>query len=285
MSGAKSEMTARIEEAKRVLLGRCTPFPKIVIVLGSGLSEVLKDMKIEVEIPYAELPHVKSATVEGHRGRLLIGDLHGVRVACMQGRLHFYEGIEMADVVFPFRVFAMAGAEAFVLTNASGGLHPDMAPLDLCLIRDHINLMGTNPLVGPNLDGLRPEIPRFDSSLRSGFFTDFCHGRGPIEYTATTGGLRGHSRALIRNSGGNSYVPRAWWRCGRHVHCARSHRATPYGKEGRGGLVHHQPCRRRNSQPLVHSEVLENAKKAYGLFSRLLIEGVKQIGKELGGAG
>ena len=279
----KNEMIARIDESKQILMARCPQFPKIVIVLGSGLSEVLKDMTIEAEIPYSEIPHVKSATVEGHRGRLLIGDLHGVRVACMQGRLHFYEGHKMEDVVFPFRLFAVAGAEAFVLTNASGGLHTDMAPLDLCLIRDHINLMGTNPLIGPNLEQFGTRFPdmthlydpdfcrifataadRLNISLRQGVYVAI---HGPSYETPAE--IRMY-RILGGDIVGMSTVPEA---IALH-HMGKRVVAVSCITNLAAGVT---------SEPLVHSEVLENAKKAYGQFSRLLIEAVKQIGKELGG--
>ena len=149
----------KLNEAKEMLLSRISEFPKIVVVLGSGLGELTQDLEIETTISYSDIPNFKQSTVEGHAGCLVVGNLHGVRVACMQGRLHYYEGHTMEEVVFPTRAFAWAGGKAFIITNASGALKEGMSPLDFLLIRDHINLMGTNPLRGKNFEDLGPRFP------------------------------------------------------------------------------------------------------------------------------
>lgn len=149
----------RISEAEAALKKRVPDFPKIVVVLGSGLGSVLASMEIETEIAYTEIPHFKASTVVGHAGKLVVGKLGKTRVLGMQGRFHFYEGYSMAEVVFPYRVFGHLGAGGFLLTNAAGGVHADMAPRDLVLIRDHINMMGNNPLIGKNLELLGPRFP------------------------------------------------------------------------------------------------------------------------------
>ncbi|NBX93629.1 MAG: purine-nucleoside phosphorylase [Proteobacteria bacterium] len=160
----------KLEEAKHHILRKCPDFPGMLIVLGSGLGSLLDDLKLEVEIPFNEIPHFKKATVPGHSGRLVIGTLGKIRVSCLQGRLHYYEGYSMAEVVFPFRVLALCGAETFLLTNAAGGVHSDMNPGDLLLIKDHINCMGDNPLIGANEETLGARFPDmtqvYDSHLR-----------------------------------------------------------------------------------------------------------------------
>lgn len=162
-------MMKKIEEARNEILKRCSSFPRSLIVLGSGLGSLLSEMEIETEIPFEEIPHFKKATVTGHSGKLVVGKLGNARVACLQGRLHYYEGYSMEEVVFPFRVLAQSGVELFFLTNASGGIHPEMNPGDLMLVSDHLNCMGSNPLIGPNEDKLGPRFPDmsrvYDSEL------------------------------------------------------------------------------------------------------------------------
>lgn len=148
-----------LNEAKSFIQKQCDSFPSIMITLGSGLGHLLKEMKIELEIPFDRIPHFRKATVAGHQGKLLVGTIGTRKVACLQGRLHYYEGYSMQDVVFPFRVLAHCGVEIFLLTNAAGGLRPDMQPGDLMGITDHLNLMGTSPLIGPNEAQLGERFP------------------------------------------------------------------------------------------------------------------------------
>lgn len=154
-----NDLLNQISQAKAFLLEQVGTMPRYVITLGSGLSGVIDGMETECEFRLSEIPFLRVPTVQGHRGRVVVGKLHGARVLAMQGRLHCYEGYPMSDVVFPFRALASAGAEYFFLTNAAGGLHPEMVPSDLVLIRDHINMMGDNPLIGPNFQELGPRFP------------------------------------------------------------------------------------------------------------------------------
>lgn len=125
--------------------------PKIALVLGSGLGDFVDGMENKVEISYKDIPNFSHSTAPGHKGKLIIGDLEGVKVLCMQGRLHCYEGHSMKDTTYPVRVFKELGVEKLLLTNASGGIDEDMKPGDLMIITDHINSMGNNPLVGENV--------------------------------------------------------------------------------------------------------------------------------------
>jgi purine-nucleoside phosphorylase len=133
--------------------------PQAAIILGSGLGALADSVRAEAVIPYAEIPHFASPAVEGHAGRLVLGTLDGKRVVVLQGRAHYYEGHPMAQVVFPVRVLHALGARILIVTNAAGGLNPQFRAGDLMLITDHINFMGTNPLIGPNEDGLGPRFP------------------------------------------------------------------------------------------------------------------------------
>ncbi len=132
---------------------------KIALVLGSGLGAFADDLENALRIPYEQIPHFARSTVEGHAGQLVLGEVGGVPVAVQQGRFHFYEGYEMAQVIFPMRVFGLLGVEKVILTNAAGSVNTNFKPGDLMLIRDHLNLMGENPLRGANDERFGARFP------------------------------------------------------------------------------------------------------------------------------
>jgi purine-nucleoside phosphorylase len=146
------------------------------VILGSGLGAFADTLENARAIPYAEIPHFAPSNVSGHAGRLVIGEAGrgdsgpGLTIACMQGRFHYYEGHDMATVTFPVRVLRELGAEFLIVTNVSGGIRSDLMPGTLMLIRDHINLMGDNPLRGPHDNALGPRFPdmteAYDADLR-----------------------------------------------------------------------------------------------------------------------
>ncbi len=133
--------------------------PATGIILGTGLGVLAKEVEVEHEISYADIPNFPVSTVESHAGRLLLGTLNGQKVAVLQGRFHYYEGYSMAQVVLPVRVLKLLGITQLFVSNAAGGLNPEFAISDLMLIDDHINLLPGNPLIGPNLDELGPRFP------------------------------------------------------------------------------------------------------------------------------
>lgn len=145
------------EDAAKVVLTRTTLRPKIGLVLGSGLGAFADSLTDSTKVPYSDVPSFPQSTAIGHVGRLVIGSAGTVPVAAMQGRVHQYEGYSAQQVAFPIRVFARMGIKSVILTNAAGGINLGYSQGALVLIRDHINLQGTNPLVGPNDDrfGLR----------------------------------------------------------------------------------------------------------------------------------
>lgn len=149
----------RLTEAAKFLKSKCSVEPKAGFVLGSGLAFFGDMIEVAHQFKFGDIPGFCPTTVEGHPGQLLIGHLEGVPVAVLQGRLHAYEGHSFADVVFPIRTLAMLGVKILTVTNASGGLNAKRKPGDLMLIRDHINLTGSNPLLGPNLAELGPRFP------------------------------------------------------------------------------------------------------------------------------
>lgn len=132
---------------------------KIALVLGSGLGAFAEEVENAVRIPYEEIPHFARSTVEGHAGQLVLGEVAGVSVAVQQGRFHYYEGYEMAQVIFPVRVFGVLGIKNLILTNAAGSVDTDFKQGSLMLIRDHLNLMGVNPLRGKNDERFGARFP------------------------------------------------------------------------------------------------------------------------------
>jgi purine-nucleoside phosphorylase len=149
---------ARAERAARFIRVKTKLRPKIGLVLGSGLGAFADGFEQARRIPYKHIPGFPVSTAIGHEGRLVIGLVDNVPVAAMQGRVHYYEGYSMRDVIFPVRVLGRLGIKALILTNAAGGIRRDYQQGCLVVIRDHINLMGTNPLIGPNDDRFGPRF-------------------------------------------------------------------------------------------------------------------------------
>lgn len=145
--------------------------PKVAFVLGSGLSFFGDSVEVHKRWKFSEIPHFCPPTVEGHPGQLLLGQLEGLPVAILQGRIHAFEGHSFQEIVYPVRTLAMLGVKILNVTNAAGGLNPKMKPGDLMIIKDQMNLTGNNPLIGPNIDELGPRFPDmtdlYDSRLRA----------------------------------------------------------------------------------------------------------------------
>src|SRR5947199_1714075 len=149
----------QIDRAVQVVRERVSLAPRVAMMLGSGLGALAGEARADAVVPYAEIPGFPRSTVEGHAGNLLVGQLEGRAVAVMQGRAHFYEGYSLADVVFPVRVIRALGARVLLVSNAAGGINRLWSSGDLMIITDHINLMGSNPLMGPNDPDLGPRFP------------------------------------------------------------------------------------------------------------------------------
>ena len=132
---------------------------KVAVVLGSGLGAFADEIENAVTVPYEQIPHFSRSTVEGHAGQLVLGEVEGVSIAVQQGRFHFYEGYDIEQVVFPVRAFSVLGIKNLLLTNAAGSVNTDFAQGSLMLIRDHINLMGVNPLRGKNDERFGARFP------------------------------------------------------------------------------------------------------------------------------
>ena len=149
----------RLNKAAQVMKERLSPIPGVAVILGSGMSEAFGVPDGGVRIPWQEIPGFPLPTVAGHAGEFWAGKIEGKEVLIQRGRIHFYEGYPMEDVVFSTRLFGLLGIRTLIVTNASGAINPELKAGDLVLITDHINMLGENPLRGPNLDQLGPRFP------------------------------------------------------------------------------------------------------------------------------
>ena len=148
-----------IQEAKTFIENKTKITPEIGIILGTGLGRLVDSVKIETIIPYETIPHFAVSTIETHAGKLILGTLGNKEVMAMQGRFHFYEGYSMNQIVFPVRVMKFMNVHTLIVSNAAGGINPLFPPGTIMAITYHINLLGTNPLIGPNDERIGPRFP------------------------------------------------------------------------------------------------------------------------------
>ncbi len=159
MEPTPAEILRRLDEACDVVRSRWSRTPALGIVAGSGLSAVGTLVEGATIVPYSEIPHMPRPHVVGHKGELVLGTISGLAVAVLSGRCHAYEGHPVHDVVHGVRLLGRLGAPRVMLTNAAGGIDPDLGPGSLCRLADHLNLTGLNPLSGPNIEALGPRFP------------------------------------------------------------------------------------------------------------------------------
>jgi purine-nucleoside phosphorylase len=270
------DLRAHIQEAVRFLGKRFAGVPSVGIILGSGLGSLGESVEHAQSVPYARIPHFPPATVPGHAARLLFGRLEGKAVAVMQGRLHYYEGYSMQQVTFPVRVLQGLGVTTLIVTNVAGGLHPAFRKGDLMVIDDVINLMGDNPLRGPNDERLGPRFPGmrdlFSPELRQ-LARQVARGRRiPLRH-GVYAGLSGPNyetaaelrmlRLLGADAVGMSTVP--------EVLVAR-HAGIPHilGFSGITNVEAAGPAVRRRAASPSHEAVLAAARQAEDRFNALL---------------
>lgn len=160
-----------VEEARAFIAEHLPTSPRVGIILGTGLGKLADEIAVDHALDYQTIPHFPVSTVESHSGKLLLGTLAGVPVVAMQGRFHLYEGYGGQQVTFPVRILAQLGIDTLIISNAAGGLNPLYRRGDLMLLTDHINLQGSNPLEGPNIDAWGPRFPDmsepYDVELRT----------------------------------------------------------------------------------------------------------------------
>ncbi|MGE6375244.1 purine-nucleoside phosphorylase [Peribacillus muralis] len=270
-------MFNKIETAAAFIKNKIDGSPEIGLILGSGLGVLADEIENPITIPYQDIPEFPVSTVEGHAGQLVIGQLSGKKVVAMQGRFHFYEGYSMEKVTFPVRVMKLLGVEQLIVTNAAGSVNESFAPGDLMLITDHINFMGTNPLIGPNENRFGPRFPdmseAYSKDLRakakeiaSSLSMDIKEGvyvgnSGPTYETPAEVKM---ARILGGDAVGMSTVP--------EVIVARHSDMSVLGisciTNMAAGIL---------DQPLSHEEVIETTEKVKSSF----LEFVKQIVKDI----
>jgi len=153
------EVLKKLENCLKAVRSKTDFIPKIAIVLGSGLGDYAEQIKVAAEVPYSEIDGFPVSTVPGHEGKFIFGYVDQVPVVCMKGRVHYYEGYDISDVVLPIRLMRLLGADILFLTNAAGGINTSFHPGDLMLIRDHISVFAPNPLIGANIDRLGVRFP------------------------------------------------------------------------------------------------------------------------------
>ena len=260
----------QVEEAAAFIRARCPRLPETAIVLGSGLGDFAERPQQPLSFAYDALPHWPHSNVVGHAGRLVFGDISGHQVAVLSGRAHLYEGRPLGEVVFATRVMARLGVRQIVLTNAAGGINTAFAAGALMVIDDHINLLGTNPLVGANDDRFGPRFPDmsevYSSRLRA--IADAASGAAGVPvahgvYVAVHGPsyetpaeIR-YLRAIGADAVGMSTVPEAI--VARHM-----------GLEVLGISCITNMAAGVFPEPLRHEEVLETAARVRGAFIGLL---------------
>lgn len=154
-----NKVLSEIDEAAIYIKGKIEAVPEIALILGSGLGELAEEVDNSIIIPYQDIPHFPVSTVKGHDGALVIGSIEGKNVLMMKGRVHYYEGYSFEEVTFPIRVMKKLGIKKLLVTNAAGAVNKGFAPSDLMIISDHINVLGLNPLIGPNIDEMGPRFP------------------------------------------------------------------------------------------------------------------------------
>jgi purine-nucleoside phosphorylase len=268
-----NDMYERVEAAAAAIRSRCRTLPQTAVVLGSGLGDFADTLLDAVRMPYAELPHWPASNVVGHAGRLVVGTVVGRQIAALAGRAHFYEGHDLSTVVFATRVMGRLGVREIILTNAAGGINTGFASGALMVIDDHINLLGSNPLLGFNDERFGPRFPDMTEvySRRLRTIADAAAGaRGiPVSHGVyvvvhgpsyeTPAEIR-FLRTIGADAVGMSTVPEAL--AARHM-----------GIEVLGLSCITNMAAGVLPQPLNHEEVLETARRVRGAFIRLL-EGI-----------
>ena len=263
----------RVEEAAQSLRARCGALPETAIVLGSGLGDFADTLLEAIATPYQDIPHWPASNVVGHAGRLVVGTVAGRRVAALAGRVHYYEGHDLGTVVFAVRVMGRLGVKRLILTNAAGGINTGFAQGALMIVDDHINMLGTNPLIGANDERFGPRFPDM-SEVYSKRLRDVAYAAARAKGIAVSHGVylavHGPSyetpaeirffRTIGADAVGMSTVPEAI--AARHM-----------GLEVLGISCITNMAAGVLPQPLVHDEVMETARRVRGSFIALL-EGI-----------
>lgn len=253
--------------------------PRVAIVLGSGLGDYAENIRVECELPYGEIDGFPVSTVPGHAGRFIFGYIDEIPVVCMKGRVHFYEGYPISDVVLPIRLMRLMGAKILFLTNAAGGVNTSFHAGDLMLIRDHISVFAPNPLIGANIDELGVRFPDM-STVYDGELQQL------IRKTAVENGIF-LQEGVYTQLTGPSFESPAEIRLLRTLGCdavgmstvVEAIAANHMGMKICGISCICNLAAGMTANPLTHEEVQEAADRAAPNFKKLVTESVKKVGR------
>lgn len=253
--------------------------PKIALILGSGLGDFAKEIEIVKTIPYSDIPGFPVSTVPGHKGQFVFGYIEEVPLVIMQGRVHYYEGYPISDVVLPTRIMNLLGAEVLFLTNAAGGINPDFAAGNLMLIKDHITNFVPSPLIGENIDELGTRFPDM-SEVYSKELRDI------VAEIATTHEIDLKAGVYVQLTGPNFETPAEIRMCrtigadavGMSTAC-EAMAARHMGMKIVGISVISNMAAGISKNPLTHEEVQETADKTAPIFKKLIYDSIKEIYK------
>ncbi len=266
-----------IERVASFIKSKITTSPGIGLILGSGLGVLAEQIQQPIILPYADIPEFPVSTVEGHAGQLVFGELCGKKVVAMQGRFHYYEGYSMEQVTFPVRVMKLLGVETIIVTNAAGSVNENFAPGDLMLITDHINFMGTNPLIGANDERFGPRFPDMSEAYNKEL-------RSLAIQIAITQGLDLKEGVYVGNTGPTYETPA-------EIRMARVMGGDAVGMSTVPEVIVARHCGMKVlgiscltnmaagilDQPLSHDEVIETTEKVKEKFLRFVKEIVKDL--------
>lgn len=270
----------KLVRCEKIIREKTDFVPEVALVLGSGLGGYASNMDVRCEVPYSEIEGFPVSTVPGHDGRFLFGYVKGVPVVAMKGRIHYYEGYDMTDIVLPVRLMGMLGAKTLVLTNAAGGINMDFTPGDLMIIKDHISAFVPSPLRGENLDELGPRFPDMSK----------IYDRGLMEYlraSAAENGFEMKEGVYLQFQGPNFETPT-------EIKMFRGLGADAVGMSTvceaiaarhMGLRIAAVSCITNMAagildQPLSHEEVQETADKVADKFEKLITGLIARIGQE-----
>ena len=266
-----------MNETIEFLKGKIGSFrPKIGIILGSGLGE-LADEYCDISVPYSEIPGFLTSTVKGHKGRLVFSEISGNPVVMMQGRNHFYEGHSMQEIIYPVKVMKKLGVDILILTNAAGAVNESYQPSDLMLLKDHINFMGTNPLIGTNDESMGERFPDMSEIYKKDL-------RELVKKCAKSLDIELKEGVYLANTGPSYETPA-------EIHMARLLGADAIGMSTVPEAIVANYCGMKvigiscisnaassdNGDRLSHSEVIETTNKAKIKFKSLILKIIECI--------
>ncbi|MDD4503836.1 MAG: purine-nucleoside phosphorylase [Clostridiaceae bacterium] len=273
----KKDLIFKINEARDYIIEKVGFVPEIALILGSGLGDMAEEAEDKITIDYKDIPNFPVSTVQGHKGRLVFGTMRGRKAVFMQGRLHFYEGYKMEEVVFPIWVFKALGVKKLIVTNAAGGVNTSFRPGDLMIIRDHINYTNNNPLIGPNIEAFGPRFPDM-SEAYSKELIDL------VKASAAVNGIKMQEGTYIFLTGPSYETPA-------EIRACRILGADAVGMSTVPEVVAANHCAIKTvgiscitnmaagilDQPLNHREVMETADRVKESFSKLIKSVVENI--------